>query len=253
MGIVDLHAHVLPGVDDGPADADAATALLAVLAAEGVERVVATPHVSPRHPPAPAAAETALAALAVAPPPAVALGAEVHPALLATVLRDPHPYCLAGSDVLLVEAEPAIMAEVLEDAVEAVVHAGLRPMLAHLERSRALAPRHDRVATLVARGALVQVTAHAFAPGRAGTSAHAARRLLEAGLVHVVASDAHGTDRRRPHLAEADAALRASYGEQVCDGLLRENPALVLSGGMPTPPRPAARRRLLGIWRVGRR
>src|SRR4051794_13246562 len=101
--IVDLHAHVLPGLDDGPRDGEASAQLLAALAAEGVATVCAPPHVSERSPTTLPAIAEALERVRGLPGPRIVPGAEVHPSQLARVLEDdPTRYALGDSGVVLV-------------------------------------------------------------------------------------------------------------------------------------------------------
>src|SRR4051794_39689517 len=236
--LVDLHAHVLPGLDDGPADAGEARAVCKALAAEGVRTVVATPHVSEGYPGEPARIAAAAAALGELPV-ELRLGAEVNPSRLGDVLGgDALRYTLGGSDVLLVEATARIPLQLLETSCRLVQRAGLRPLLGHPERCRALQQAPAQAQPLVAAGALVQVTAGALVGALGRGSERCARTLLDAGLVHALASDAHALTLRPPRLADAVRWLDQQHGPDAADVLLRRNPAALLAGEPVRPFRP---------------
>jgi protein-tyrosine phosphatase len=234
-GIVDLHCHVLPGLDDGPSTVDEAAELLTLLEQEGVARVAATPHVNDRYPTATAAIAAAAEQLGDSAPIQVVTGAEVHPSRLADVLSEVAAYSLGGSGVVLVEANPEIAPEALEVVVDRLDGAGASTLLAHCERCRGLVRHPDALRALVRGGAYVQVTAGALA-GAHGKPLHdAAWDLVRSGLVHCVSSDAHSTEWRPPLLRAADEALAARLGPDAAVHLLRQAPAAILDGGRPAP------------------
>ena len=241
-GIVDLHCHVLPGLDDGPSTIEEAVALLELLEREGVARVAGTPHVSDRYPTTAAAIAAAVERLGDGLTPHVLAGAEVHPSRLADVLPDVGAYSLGGSGVVLVEANPEIAPEALEVVVDRLDRAGASALLAHCERCRGLVRHPGALQALVRRGAFVQVTAGAVA-GAHGRALHdAAWDLVRAGLVHCVSSDAHSTEWRPPLLQAAGEALSSHLGPEAAGHLLREGPAAILEGRRPVPyvsPEPA--------------
>jgi protein-tyrosine phosphatase len=197
--LVDLHCHVLPAVDDGVRDEQEAVALAARAAAGGVAVIVATPHVRvggafdfrsipDRVERLNAVLRRAAVAVEVRP------GAEVDWEAAASLTDEElASLALGGRGRLLLVETPARPEPAFADAVEELVGRGFRPVLAHPERSRL---DLDVAARLVARGALAQVTAVSLlgAGGeRIRTRAHA---LLQRGIAHFVASDAHGVDQR---------------------------------------------------------
>ena len=129
-GFIDLHAHVLPGVDDGPVDEAEALALLDRLASEGVTTVAATPHVDGRYATTPALVRERIAALAPRAPIDIVPGAEIHLGQLDVVLETgPEAYTLGGSGTLLLEVEGSIVASTVEDARIRLAEAGVRVLL----------------------------------------------------------------------------------------------------------------------------
>jgi protein-tyrosine phosphatase len=235
--MIDLHCHILPGVDDGAQSLEEAVAMCRMAAAEGCEAMVATPHQrrgewwnSDRE---------QLAALAdeiqgaLGPQLRVHLGGEVHvdSELLSEVEKLPEGggiLPLAGSRYLLIEFDLyGAPAEAIHLVHELVV-AGWRPIIAHPELIPWLAPEPELVARLVALGATTQVTAMSLTGDfgrRPQLDCHA---LLDAGLVHFVASDSHGIRRRPPGLQRAHRLIASRWGEERAHCLTRDNPRAVL-------------------------
>lgn len=197
--LVDLHCHVLPGVDDGVRDEEEAVALAARAGEGGVAVIVATPHVrgdgalEPRS--IPARVEQLNAALGRASVPVeVRSGAEVDWELLGS-LGDAELRALAlgGRGRLLLVETPSRPDSSFVGAVEETLERGLRPVLAHPERSEL---DGGAIARLVAHGALVQVTAVSLLGAGGGRVRKRAHELVARGIADFVASDAHGVDQR---------------------------------------------------------
>jgi protein-tyrosine phosphatase len=254
--VIDLHCHLLPGLDDGPASMEESIALAERLVAEGVETVVATPHVSRDYPTSAAAmaagvADVRAALAAAGVPLSVAPGAEISFSMLAELSRDERrPLALGGADALLLESPYNAAAPFLEEAVFDVQVMGFRAVLAHPERSPVFQEQSDRVALLVERGALCCVNAGSLG-GRFGTRVRAtALELFRRGLVHAVASDAHDLGGRPPTLRNAFSDLEGDLPGIAGQSrwYTREAPAALLAGE-PLPPRPPtpSPRRIQGL------
>jgi protein-tyrosine phosphatase len=247
--VIDLHTHILPGLDDGVATVEEACELARLAAAEGVTAIVATPHVREDYPTTPAQMESAVrrlrqelqdAGIEVDVLPGGEIALERLPLL---GQEDLVRFSLAQSGrYVLLEFPYVGWPLALETSLWKLQAAGLVPIIAHPERNREVQERADRLAPLVAAGALVQITA-ASVDGRLGRSAQrTAHALLKDGTAHVIASDAHGAAIREAGLADAvasvdDAAL-AHY-------LTVDVPAAVVAGA-PLPVRPARAAR--GLW-----
>lgn len=208
--MVDLHCHILPGVDDGSLDLADSLAMARQAADDGIERVCATPHIRHDHDlridqiagrieelnqafrdeglsveilQGGEVAETAVEGLGEEELSLVALG--------------------TGSWVLL-EPAPGPLSDTLIARVSHLAERGHRALIAHPERHLS-ADMYERIATLIAAGALVQATADFFLRER---FADGMRMLAELGLVHVLSSDAHSSHGGRPlHLREAFESL----------------------------------------------
>jgi protein-tyrosine phosphatase len=242
--MIDLHAHVLPGVDDGARDLEEAVEMCRLAREDGVTAVVASPH--QRHDLWPnqdagllASARDELAA-AVGPTPTILLGAEIRvdSELLDAVAGIPGNglLSLAGSRYLMIEFSSLAAAVDPVDLVYELTVAGWIPVVAHPERILWLAGEPDLLAVLVEHGALLQVTA-ASVTGDLGRGPRACCEwLVDNGLVHFVASDAHDLTNRPPLLGRAFRAIGDRWGEARAVAVLRDNPLAVVENRV-LPPR----------------
>jgi protein-tyrosine phosphatase len=245
--VIDLHFHILPGLDDGPPDLPAALALALAAQEAGIQIVAATPHLREDHPgvrPAELAdrcAELARAITAAGIALEVVAGGELD--VLWVQQADPEEIRLAsygqrGTDVLL-ETPYGPLGPSFEAAVERLWSLGYRVTLAHPERNRTLQQAPERLVVLVERGLLVQVTAGSLASGQRGSrSRRFGEQLVRLGLAHVVASDAHSaTSFRPPNLAAGVAAI-AAIDPARARWMAVDAPLAILAGaplGSPAP------------------
>lgn len=259
--VVDLHSHLMPGVDDGVRDREEARQALAALAGAGVRRVAATPHLRASVLSHPGSARERLGELddawaalgevagAEAGAPAVVRGAEVRLDAPGPDLSDPRVR-LGGGDAVLVEFGrlelPAYGAEQLRE----VAAAGWRPVLAHVERYRGIGARIGAAGRWRAEGAVLQVNAGSLLGQYGDEAERAGWEMLERGWVGVMASDYHGLGP--VGLDGAADRLRGRDGGEAAELLLSVNPRRVLDGRppLPVPPvkRPGLLRRVLALF-----
>jgi protein-tyrosine phosphatase len=212
--VIDLHSHILPGIDDGARTLEQARSLARDAVAEGVTAMAATPHVRDDYPTSCEVMERGVALLREdfarqEIPLAVLPGAEIELSLLWRILPDELLRFTLGQSraYVLVEFPYSGWPRSLELALSLLEGRGLRMVLAHPERNPEVQDRPDRLASAVEAGALVQVTSGSLT-GRLGTSSRVtAQRLLELGLVHLLASDSHGAHIREGGLAAAAEVL----------------------------------------------
>jgi protein-tyrosine phosphatase len=250
--MIDLHCHILPGVDDGPAVLATSIAMAEAAAAEGVTRIVATPHVSPRYPTTPEqmlggveAVNAALADRGI--PVTVVPGAEIAMPVISE-LSDGElgSFGLAGGRCLLVESPFAPQPQILESIVFDLQLRGFRPVLAHPERSPAFQPDLERLGEMVQRGVRCSITATSMSGRFGSTVRRFTMRMLREGLVHDVASDAHDEAGRPPGLlAGFESAERELPGiSEHAAWFTQSAPEALLAGGpLPPGPDPAGWRR----------
>ena len=234
--MIDLHAHLLPGVDDGPETLEEAVEMCRLAAEDGVETIIVTPH--QRHGFWPNNDRKALEVLfeelraATGGKPELALGAEIRvdSELLHDVdlLPGGNLLPLAGSKYLLLEFASVSSGPDPRLAVHELMVAGWFPILAHPERIPWLVDQPALLAELVERGALVQLTAGSVTGELGRGPQMCCSFLLDEDLVHFVATDTHDARIRPPRLSEAFRAIAEGWGEARARRLTEENPRLVL-------------------------
>jgi protein-tyrosine phosphatase len=256
--VIDLHCHVLPGVDDGPETLADSLELCRSAVAAGTQTIVATPHVSwdwpgvTSHVVADGVARVNEALRAEGIDLEVRPGAEIA-MTRASDLSDEELVALrlGGGPYLLIECPYAPASAGFDSILSGISDRGHQVVLAHPERCPAFQRDPARLRALVEGGMLTSFTAGAFT-GRFGRDVgRFARQRLEEGLVHDIASDGHGAGMRRP--ASIGPELEeAGFGESA-DWHARAVPLAILDG-TPLPPAPAPppappRRRALGLFR----
>jgi protein-tyrosine phosphatase len=240
--MIDLHCHILPGIDDGASDLADSVAMARQAVADGIETICATPHIRHDHAVEIPALPARVAGLQVeltrrGVDVRVVLGGEVAQTQL-DELSDEQLRAVslggAGGWVLL-EPAPGPLDARLELGVERLKARGLRAVIAHPER-HADADLELRLRTLAAQGCLIQWTAAFVAdPAMGDVVAEYARK----GLVHLLASDAHSSRFGRPvALSEGFARLRATLPAARIEWMARAAPAALVRGDAVAPPPP---------------
>jgi protein-tyrosine phosphatase len=250
--VIDLHSHILPGLDDGPPTLAGSLDLARAAVADGIHAIAATPHVRDDYPTTADEMESAVAGLRTALGEAeieleVLPGGELDLGRLMLPVEELRRFGLGGSrSNLLVETPYYGWPLDLADRLFRLRASGLTPVLAHPERNAEVQADPDgRLGPVVAGGALVQLTAAAV-DGRLGRRAReTSMRLLELELAHLIASDAHAPAVRAVGMTVAAEAVGDA---DLAQWLTRDVPAAIVADAVP-PPRPAARRRKrLGLF-----
>jgi protein-tyrosine phosphatase len=240
--MIDIHHHCLPGVDDGPRNAAEAVDLCRMSADEGIETIVATPHVlrgrwknTSR-----AQLESILADLQsrIGDAPRLILGSEYFFAHdIAEVMRGGAIIPLAGSRYILVEFASQAVPPLVMQPLHSVMLEGWTPIIAHPERNAVLQSKPELVAAMARAGVKMQVTTGSVTGEFGEEARQAAVRLLRAGWVHFMATDAHNRAKRPPRFREAREKVAALCGEGVARALFVDNPRAVIEGeGLPYDP-----------------
>jgi protein-tyrosine phosphatase len=260
--MIDLHSHVLPGIDDGPATVEASLALAREAAALGTRTLAATPHVTWDLPNDAATVADGIARLqpeldAAGIPLRLVPGGELAASRARELPEDELlGLRLGGGEWLLVECPLSVAAVGFDTLVYELQARGHRILLAHPERSPALHREPERIGMLVDAGALCSVTAGSLTGRFGSTVRRFTYELIEQGLVHSLASDAHDAVRRPPGmLAQIEEADRDLPGlADQAEWLTVDVPHAILSGGpIPPPPGPPPAQRRRGLFRrVGR-
>ncbi len=236
--MVDLHSHILPGLDDGAKSIEDALAMAEDAIADGITHVVATPHASSNYAFDFVKVREARDALneKLAGRIALATGCDFHlnPENLAAIRADAAPFCINQKDYLLVEFNEFSIPPSMDQRLHELQLAGLRPVITHPERNGILRVQPERLLRWVSLGCYAQITAGSltgvFGPG----AQEDAWTWIGRGLVHFIASDAHNTARRPLKLRFAYDAVAERFGEEKARALLMENP-LAAFEGRPLP------------------
>jgi protein-tyrosine phosphatase len=252
--VIDLHSHVLFGVDDGPETLEGSLAICSAAAADGITVLAATPHVRDDYPTTPELMESRLAEVqaAVGDRLTIVPGGELDIAELSRPTDELHRFALAGNPgYLLVETPYFGWPLDFPDRVFRLASVGIRAVIAHPERNPDVQERPELLERLVVGGALAQLTA-ASVDGRLGARARkTSELLLDRGLAHLIASDAHEASVREVGMGSAAAAVG---DEALARYLTADVPRAIVEGGaLPERPEPPKRRGLFrGRSRGGR-
>ena len=250
--MIDLHTHILPGVDDGSASLEQSVAMAQAAVADGIDLVAATPHVRDDYPTSADRMEAVVfqvreALVAAGVPLEVRTGGEIAlerlPSLHEGELRR---LGLGGNpDYLLLEFPYYGWPLDLAQQIFALRMRNVVPVLAHPERNREVQATPERLRPLVEQGALVQVTA-ASIDGRLGRQSRATGLdLIKRGLVHLLASDAHAPELRSIGLSSAAGEL----GDDSLAAWLTQGVPAAIVAGEPLPDRPEQPRLRRGLLR----
>lgn len=239
--MIDLHCHLLPGIDDGPRSMDDAVAMARAFVASGTDAVVVTPHVNWDHPHVTGdVIREAIDALRVEldraeVPLRVLPGAEIALSRIGDLTDDELAgLTLGDGDWLLVEPPFSPSLAGIEAVIDSLLLRGRRLLLAHPERSPALAKHPDRLRPYVDAGMLCQITASSLTGAFGRDVERAGRRMIQDGLAHVISSDAHDATRRAPGVRDGAATLH----DPELEAWLTEAVPAAITAGEPIPPRP---------------
>ncbi|NNE61333.1 MAG: capsular biosynthesis protein [Woeseia sp.] len=236
--MIDLHCHLLPGIDDGAKTMADALAMARVAVENGIEFAVMTPHLHPGRyensrsktvEPVQefrAALKTEKIALEIG------IAAEVRFAIeiLSLLEEDEVPFLgeLEGFRILLLEFPHSHIPHGAETLIKKLLDQKIRPMIAHPERNKDVIRKAAKIEPFIEMGCLLQVTASAAA-GRFGDGPHQrAQQLLERGVVFALATDAHNLKGRRPELREGMLAAAEIIGEKAARALVNDNPLSIV-------------------------
>jgi protein-tyrosine phosphatase len=254
--LIDIHSHVLYGLDDGARTLEGSLAMVRMAAQHGTTDLVATPHANLTYKFDPAKNVERLAEIQAQAgvPIQLHLGCDFHLSYdnIEDAVVNRTKYTIAGKNYLLVEFSDLIVFKNTPDIFGRLQDAGMTPVITHPERNHLLRQRIDDIVKWVEDGAKVQVTAQSAAGDFGRRAQDFSKALLDRGLVHVIASDAHDTQHRPPIMDTAHAWLTENYGPEMAQALCIDNPGATLTGGAMTIPdrnTSAAGRKWYQVWR----
>ena len=238
--MIDLHNHLLPGIDDGAPDLETALALARIAVADGITHMVCTPHIHPgRYENTPATIMGALQKfvaalqaegieLQVATAAEVRFGAELMQGITEETilfLGEWH-----GRKVLLLEFPHGEVPFGAERMIAWLLQRNIQPMLAHPERNKGIMREPSRLKPFIEQGCLLQVTASSVAGGFGPAAQEIASDLLREGLVSILATDAHNIDYRPPILSQGMQEAARLIGETKAEALVKQTPWQIALG-----------------------
>ena len=235
--MVDLHCHILPGLDDGARTEEDTLEMARIAVRGGTKEIVCTPHCSTDDPYLPDRLRDILSdtdrmnsMLSREDVPLL-----LHSGMELLCVTSPEPLLdqgefltLAGSRYLLIEFPFDIRSGAISDAAETVRAAGLVPVIAHPERYYCVQWMPELVASWADRGWVIQLNRGSLTGGFGAEVREAAEWVMRRELAHLVASDAHSADYRTPDLSEGYRWVAVNYSSRYASLLFQENPQRVL-------------------------
>jgi protein-tyrosine phosphatase len=224
--MIDIHSHILPGLDDGAKNWAATLKMCRQSQADGVTHIVATPHANFEYA---YSRESHLRLLdelrARVPGMQFSLGCDFHLSTenVRDALRNPNRYTINSSRYVLVELSNVSPAFSILDHIFPMLQAGFVPIVTHPERNAVIVKNLSLVEKMVCAGCLVQVTANSLTGYWGSTAKLVGMRLIKEGLAHLLASDTHDTKRRTPILSAGLKAAARVVGETEARKLVWEN------------------------------
>jgi protein-tyrosine phosphatase len=239
--MIDIHTHVLPGLDDGAGTLEESFEMLKLAAARGSTHLVATPHANAQFQFDEKRFEEAFRGLSALSTGVINLyrGCDCHLTLhnLEGALACPTKYTINRSRYLLLELPDFMGPSAVLEQLKALLNARIVPIITHPERNVSLQSSVHDLKKWVQGGCLVQVTAQSFL-GRFGSVAkRSAESLMDADIVHFVASDAHDCVDRPPDLSQAHKLICSRWGRTRAQRLFIDNPAAVIADAPIDPGR----------------
>jgi protein-tyrosine phosphatase len=232
--MVDLHCHILPGLDDGPDAMEESLEMAATAIADGITHVVATPHSSDRYWFDFAHVRRLRDDLQrrIGSRLKIATGCDFHlsPENLALLRRQPWQYCINEHNYVLLEFNEISIPPALDETLHTIQLSGLRPIITHPERNAILRAHPERLKEWVKRGCFAQVTGGALTGGFGPTAQQIGLQWIQKGIIHIVASDAHNNRGRPLRLQPAYDVVADQFGEEKAHALFVENPRAAFEG-----------------------
>lgn len=240
--MIDLHSHIIFGVDDGPKSIKESLELIGEARRQGVRIIVATSHrrkamfETPEKVIMANFLELKVAVARVFPETRLCYGGELYYTkdIIGKLDKKKVP-TLNGTKNVLIEFSMNTTWKEIQEAVNEVILLGLTPVIAHIERYDALAFKGERVAELIDKGCYTQVnSSHVLKPGLIGDPSKEFKKrvqyFLDNDLVYCVASDMHNLSKRKPYMQEAFTVVEKEYGPERARALFKKNPLMIVKG-----------------------
>ena len=228
--IVDMHCHILPGLDDGAKNEQETLEMLKIAYEEGIRVIIATPHhhkkrgICTCRQYKEALEKTRKLAYEIDPGFRIIPGMEVYfDQDVINKLQNKNLQTMGNSQYLLVEFSPDAESVYIRQSMQQIEMEGYTPILAHVERYSSLLESIEDVKDLVDMGVYIQVNAGSITGDSGRTVKRFTKQLLERHLVHFVGTDAHSSGRRRPKIKECAEYVSKKFGEDYAKDLFQRN------------------------------
>lgn len=235
-GLFDMHCHIVPEVDDGADSLEEALTILQMEYEQGVRTVICTPHFRKKM------FETPLseirkqfkllraAAWEMNKELRLYLGCEFHANMeMIPSLKAHRGYSMAGSRYVLTEFSGSTEASYIRERLYALLSSGYKPIIAHIERYECMRKDMTLAEDLIDMGAFVQVNADSLIGKEGFGTKRYCSKLLQAGNIHFVGSDCHGSKERISRIGEAYDFVCQKAGEEYADTIFKKNPQKILA------------------------
>lgn len=233
--MIDMHCHILPGVDDGAKDLYEAIEMAKIAEEDGIKKIINTSHFHPEF-------KFIMGSELVEKVDnfnkilkennidiEVLLGNEIYytDGILEEI-EDLNFYTINKSKYLLIEFSPMNVPKNLPDIVYELKIKGYTPILAHVERYKSIIDNPNIIYDCIKEGAIIQVNASSVLGKHGKDMKKTTDILLDNNMVHIIASDAHGSERRRPQLKEAYKYIKNKYSKEVANNIFKNNQSLII-------------------------
>jgi protein-tyrosine phosphatase len=232
---IDVHAHILPGVDDGSGSIEETIEMLKTAYDQNIRTIIATPHYlaggtnTPVDQLVKIREQVQSEAQKLDKEFKILLGNELYYSeSVIDALKRKEALTLADSRYVLVEFSVRDTYERIEKGLREFIHSGYAPILAHVERYQHLYKREDLVSELVEMGCYIQMNSDSLCGGIFNTEANLNRKLFNQGLVHLIGSDCHNNEVRKPKMKDTVKTLLKKCDERLVTTIFMENPMNVL-------------------------
>lgn len=233
--LIDIHSHILPGIDDGSQTLEQSMQMMQCAYENGIRGIILTPHFKVQH--HNASPEKITNLIEMLQKKSIEAGIKIrlyagneinYHSSIADLLELQKVNTMAGSSYVLVEFNPMDSFERIRDGLYKTLSYGYTPILAHVERYENVCTHLDRIEDLIDMGSYIQMNAGSVMGNFGYATKYNARKIVREHLVHFIASDAHDMDNRSPAILECADYISRKYGADYEKELFSTNPAHVI-------------------------